>query len=126
MSNAVPPSVTPPSPDEWPVTIKTITAISNAREAVVTCPTHGFTSADIGLTSVDFLQVVGMLPINGKPGVIQSIIDANNFSVNINTTNFPIYRSAGVINVLTGEPPTETVGSQTFNTPFTNLFDTNT
>lgn len=124
-SNAVPPSVTPPSPFEWPETIKTITHVTNDSQAQVTCPTHGFTSADVGQTSVMFLQVQGMLPINGMPGVIQQIVDADNFIVNINTTFFPIYRSAGVISILTGQPPVETVGFQTFNTPFQNIATTN-
>lgn len=120
-SNAVPPSVTPPSPNEWPQTIKSITGITSASQAQVTCPSHGFTSADVGLTSVMFLQVIGMLPINGLPGVIQSVEDVDHFTVNINTTFFPIYRSGGVISILTGQPPVETVGFQTFNTPFQNI-----
>lgn len=120
-SNAVPPSVTPPSPHEWPETIKTITNVTNDSQAVITCVGHGFTLGNVGQTSVMFLQVIGMLPINGMPGLIQSIIDANNFTVNINTTFFPIYRSGGVISVLTGQPPVETVGFQTFNTPFQNI-----
>lgn len=124
-SNAVPPSVTPPSPYEWPQTVKTITNITTDSQAKVTCPTHGFTSADIGQTSVMFLQVKGMLPINGLPGVIQQIVDADNFVVNVNTTFFPIYRSGGVISILTGQPPVETVGFQTFNTPFQNIATTN-
>ena len=124
-SNAVPPSVTPPSPFEWPETIKPITNISSAAQAQITCPTHGFSAADIGVTSVMFLQVKGMLPINGMPGVIQSIVDSDNFTVNITTTFFPIYRSGGVISILTGQPPAETVGFQTFNTPFQNIATTN-
>jgi len=124
-SNAVPPSATPPSPNEWPNTIRTITNITTANEALVSCPDHGFTSADVGITSVMFQQVIGMLPINGLPGVIQSVPDANTFTVNINTTFFPIYRSGGIINILTGQPPVETVGFQTFNTPFQNIATTN-
>lgn len=120
-SNAVPPSVTPPSPNEYPVTIKTITGISNASQAQITCPSHGFTSADIGLTFVMPLQVQGMLPINGVPGLIQSIVDSNNFTVNIVTTFFPIYRSGGVISILTSEPPVEQQGFQYFNRPFQNI-----
>jgi hypothetical protein len=120
-SNAVPPSVTPPSPNEYPSTIKAITGISNASQAKITCPTHGFTSADVGVTSVMPLQVKGMLPINGVPGLIQSIIDVNNFVVNINTNFFPIYRSGGVISILTGQPPVEQQGFQYFNTPFQNI-----
>ena len=91
-SNAVPPSVTPPSPNEWPQDlIKVLTGITNDSMALITCPSHGFTAADQQATSVMFLQVVGMLPINGTPGVIQEVVDANQFTVNINTTNFPIF-----------------------------------
>jgi hypothetical protein len=124
-SNAVPPSVTPPSPFEWPETIKAITNVTTDSQAKVTCPTHGFGSEDVGQTFVMFLQVKGMLPINGLSGLIQSIVDANNFTVDVNTTFFPIYRSGGVISILTGQPPVETVGFQTFNTPFQNIATTN-
>ena len=107
-SNAVPPSVTPPSPFEWPQTIKTITNVTNDSQAMVTCPTHGFTSADVGQTFVMFLQVKGMLPINGATGLIQQIIDINNFTVNVyenveKTTNGLLCTgtgSAGTINLV--------------------------
>jgi hypothetical protein len=120
-SNAVPPSVTPPSPYEWPNTIRPITGITVDSVATVTCPNHDFTSADQGITFIMFQQVVGMLPINGVEGLVQHVIDSSHFTVNINTTNFPIYRSGGIINILTGQPPVETVGFQTFNTPFQNI-----
>jgi hypothetical protein len=120
-SNAVPPSVTPPSPYEYPNTIKAITGITNASQAQITCPSHGFTTADIGLTFVMPLQVQGMLLVNGMPGLIQSIVDANNFTVNINTNFFPEYRSGGVISILTSEPPVEQQGFQYFNRPFQNI-----
>lgn len=120
-SNAVPPSVTPPSPNEYANTIKPITGISNASQAKITSAAHGFTSADVGLTFVMPLQVQGMLPINGVPGLIQSVIDSDNFTVNITTTFFPVYRSGGVISILTSEPPTEQQGFQVFNRPFQNI-----
>lgn len=120
-SNAVPPSVTPPSPNEWPATVHSVTSITNSSLAQITAPSHDFTSEDEMITSVMFQQVVGMLPINGLPGVIQQVIDVDNFTVNINTTGFPIYRSAGIINTLTGEPPIEQQGAQFFNTPYQNI-----
>jgi hypothetical protein len=64
-SNAIPPSVTPPSPDEWPQTIRTVTGITNAAQAQITSVAHGLTSADVAITSVDFMQVQGMIQING-------------------------------------------------------------
>jgi hypothetical protein len=102
-----------------------ISNVTNSSQAQVTVPSHGYTLADVDITSVMFKQVKGMLPINGMPGVIQSVIDSNNFIVNINTTNFPIYRSGGVVITDTGEPPTQTVGFQTFNTPWQNVAKTN-
>lgn len=120
-SNAVPPSVTPPSPNEYPNTILPITGITNASQAQITSVAHGFTSADVGLTFVMPLQVQGMLPINGVPGLIQSIVDADHFTVDINTNFFPVYRSGGVISVLTSEPPTQQQGFQVFNRPFQNI-----
>ena|SRR5271166_6257615 len=124
-SNAVPPSVTPPSPYEWPNTIKPISGVTQASVATITCTNHGFTVADESVTSVMFQQVVGMLPINGLPGLILVIIDDDNFTVNIDTTNFPEYRGNGIINTLTGEPPVERQGFQYFNTPFQNIATTN-
>jgi len=120
-SNAVPPSVTPPSPNEWPQTVQSISGITNDSTAKITCNNHGFTGADVGITSVMFKQVIGMLPINGLPGRIQQVVDVNNFTVNIDTTNFPIYRSGGIIITLTGEPPVQQSGFQYFNTPFQNI-----
>jgi len=118
---ANPPSVTFPSPNEWPETIKTISGITNDSSAKVTCTAHGFTSADVNLTSVGFLQVKGMRQINGLPGRISEIVDANNFKVYINSTNFYPYTSGGVISVITGQPPSETLSFQTLNTPFHNI-----
>jgi hypothetical protein len=120
-SNAVPPSVTPPSPYEWPNTVRTITNITNAAQAQITSAAHGFTSQDINLTTVMFKQVLGMIQINAQPGVVQSIVDDDNFTVNINTTNYFTYSSGGVYIIDTGTPPVETVGFQTFNTPFQNI-----
>ena len=115
------PTMTPPSPFEWPNTIQSITAINNQPQATIRVPSHGFTAADQGVTSVMFQQVRGMTQINGLPGRIQLIVDANNFTVDIDTTNFFTYISGGIINLLTGEPPATTQGFQTFNTPFKNI-----
>ena len=108
-SNAVPPSVTPPSPFEWPQgLIKPISGITKATQAQITSTSHGFTSADVGVTFVGFKQVQGMLQINGLNALIQSVIDANNFTVNVNSNNFHTYTSGGVVIVDSGEPPATT------------------
>lgn len=121
MSNAIPPSVTPPSPNEWLNTLRTVTAITNDSVAQVTCPNHGFTSQDQGVTTVMFLQVQGMRQINGVPGRIQSVLNSNQFTVNVNTTNFYPYSSGGVISIDTGSPAVQQASFQYFNTPFQNI-----
>lgn len=118
---ANPPSVTYPSPNEWPVTIYAITGITNASQAVVTCAAYPFASDDPFITSITFKQVQGMLPINGITALITEVIDSSHFRVNVNTTNFPSYASGGVIAIDTGQPPTEQSGFQVFNTPFQNI-----
>lgn len=124
-SNAVPPSVTPPSPDEWPQDyVKTITGITKDSEATVTITDHGFTSADEGVTFVCFKQVVGMIQINGLNALIQSVVDTDNFKVNVNSTNFYTYQSGGVAIVDTSLPPTQQSGFQVFNRPFQNIANT--
>jgi hypothetical protein len=121
-SNAVPPSVTPPSPDEWPQDlIKTITGITNNNRAVITVTDHGFISEDEGQTFLMFKQVQGMIQINGMNALIEEIIDDDSFSVNINSTSFYPYSSSGVAIVDSGLPPVQTSGFQTFNTPFQNI-----
>lgn len=121
-SNAVPPSVTYPSPNEWPQDlVKTISNITRNSVATVTVTDHGFTSTSEGTTFVCFKQVRGMLQINGLNALIQQVIDTSNFTVNVNTTNFSNYVSGGVIIVDSGLPPVEQQGFQYFNTPFQNV-----
>jgi hypothetical protein len=116
-----PPSVTYPSPNEWLETVYPITGITNDSVATVTCAAYPFTTQDIGITSVTFKQVKGMTPINGITALIESVPSSTQFTVNVNTTNFPTYTSGGVICIDTGEPPVQTVGTQTFNTPWQNV-----
>ena len=73
-------------------TIKTITNISNATDAQVTVTAHGLNMGQ----AIEFQYVAGMTQINGLTGIVQSIIDANNFTVNINSTNFTAYSSGGI------------------------------
>lgn len=124
-SNAVPPSVTPPSPNEWNETVYAITGITNDSVATITCSAYPFTSSDEGVTSLTFKQVVGMLPINGVTARIQEVLSSTQFTVNVNTTGFPIYRSGGVICIDTGKPVLQQSGFQYFNTPFQNVATTN-
>lgn len=115
-----PPSVTYPSPNEFLETVYDITAITKGTASTVTCSDYPFSSSDIGVTSVTFKQVQGMLPINGQTSLIQTV-SGDDFTVSINSTNYPSYTSGGVICIDTGQPPTETSGAQTFNTPWKNI-----
>lgn len=88
----------------WKATNKTISDISNAANAEVEITAHGFTADDVGVTTLTFSGVVGMIQINTLRGVIQSIVDSNNITVNINTSSFSSYVSGGIANVITGIP----------------------
>ena len=105
--------VTYPSAAEFPVSAIAITGITNAQQAIVTAPNHGFTSANIPVTQVDFSQVKGMQEINGKFGYITQIIDVNNFQINLNTLFFYPYISGGYCNINAGLAPYD---------PFQNTF----
>jgi len=98
----------------------TITGISKAANASITA-THAFTSADIGVTTVTFHNIVGMTQMNTLSGVIQSVTSTTSFTVNINSTNFSTYTSGGVANIITGVPPSTTSGFQIYNTPLLNV-----
>lgn len=82
----------------YTATNKTITAITKAANAQVTVTSHGLVAGDI----VTFHGVVGMTQINTLTGVVQSVVDANNFTVNINSTSFTTYSSGGIANVISG------------------------
>lgn len=116
-----PPSVTYPSPYEWLETVYPIIGITNATQAVVTCSAYAFGSKDPYVTQVTFKQVQGMLPINGITCLIVAVLSSTQFVIALNTSGFPAYTSGGVICIDTGQPVTETVGAQTFNTPFQNI-----
>lgn len=97
----------------------TITGISKAANASITA-THAFTASDIGVTTVTFHGINGMTQMNTLSGVIQSVTSTTSFTVNINSSSFSTWTSGGIANVITGEPPSTTLGFQVFNTPLSN------
>ena len=106
MSRIIPPSVTYPSPNEWPNAVRTITNITRANNAQVTSTDHGFTQGDdSGITGINFTQVQGMIQINARYGIIQTVIDTDNFTVNINSTDFFAYTSGGQLQIVSGHAP---------------------
>jgi hypothetical protein len=77
---------------------KTITAITKAANASVTCAAHGFLVGQY----VFFHGIEGMTQMNGEYGVVQTRA-TNSFTVNINSTNFGTFT--------TGSPNTATVSA---------------
>ena len=120
-SNAVPPSVTPPSPYEYLETVFPITGITNDSRATITCAAYPFTQQDVNVTSITFKQIQGMIQMNGITALIIAVLSDTQFVVNVNTTNFYTYVSGGVICIDTGQPPVEQQGFQYFNTPWQNI-----
>lgn len=100
-------------------TPKTVTAITKAANAQVTVAGHGFIVND----PIYFDGVFGMHQINGMEGTVASVIDANNFTVNINSTSFSTYTSSGTAAkiVQVASPFTE---AQLFELDFTQTNDT--
>jgi len=98
--------VTYPSPNEWPVTVHAITAITRTTQPKVTAPGHGITTSSSQSTpQVDFSQVKGMTQINGKFAYVVNVIDVNNFTIALDTSQFSAYTSGGFVNVLVGPAP---------------------
>lgn len=89
-----------PFPLTWQAT-KVVTGITQANPAVVTCAAHGYTTGD----RVLFASVGGMTEINGYTARV-TVINANSFSVDLNTTTFTAYTAGGTVaKVLTGDYP---------------------
>ncbi len=78
-----------------------ITGITKDAEAQITQPYHDYAVGD----RVFFSGVVGMTEINGQVGTVTVVLDANNYRVNINTTNnyTTFISSDGTLRV--GAPP---------------------
>lgn len=69
-------------------TPKTITGITQANPAVVTCTAHGFSTSDV----ITFGTIGGMSALSGLSGTVTNI-DANSFSVNIDTSDTAVFGS---------------------------------
>lgn len=67
-----------------------ISNITNATNGVVTSANHGLASG----TSVILNNVGGMTEVNGNSYII-TVIDANSFYLNVNTTSYGVYTSGG-------------------------------
>jgi hypothetical protein len=80
--------------------LTTITAITKAVNAQVTMAFHGYSVGD----QIYFNAVLGMTEINGLTGTVQSVPDANTFTVDIDSRGFSTFTgdSGGITN--TGPP----------------------
>jgi hypothetical protein len=77
-----------------------ITAITKAANAEVTVSTTnqlvGLYAPPVGY-SVTFASIAGMTEMNGLTGVVTAVTAANKFTVDINSTGFTTYTSAGTL-----------------------------
>lgn len=72
-----------------------ITAITKALNAQVTVAFHGYSPGQ----QIYFNDNVGMVEINGMTGTVQTVIDANNFTVDIDSRTFSTFVSSdGAVN----------------------------
>jgi hypothetical protein len=67
-----------------------ITAITKAANAQITAAFHAYLVGE----KVYFHGVTGMTEINGRTGTVVSVIDADNFTVNLDTTGFTTFVSS--------------------------------
>lgn len=91
--------------DPWALTFastQNITAITKAANAQITITGHGYTAGE----RVVIESVTGMTEINDYTATVVSVVDGNNFTVNIDSTNFSAYTSGGTVKeVLTTDYP---------------------
>lgn len=87
-------------------TTAAITNISQAANAQVTSTSHGLSVGETAHIS----SVSGMTEINGLRGTVQSVPDANNFTLDINSSGFSAYTSGGVFHTLPQSSEAVTAG----------------
>jgi hypothetical protein len=79
-----------------------ITAITKAVHGQVTAAFHNYVVGD----QVFFADIVGMTEINGQIGTVLSVVDANNFTIDIDTTGYTTFISTiGTVRVGAPAPP---------------------
>ena len=75
--------------------IAEVSNITRENPGQVTSTQHGLSTGDI----VYIYNVEGMAAANGGPYTV-TLVDANNFTIGIDTTNYGIYKNGGVITEL--------------------------
>jgi hypothetical protein len=76
---------------------KAVTNISKANPGVVTAPGHGFITGDVVIhqmmSSIPGQAPAGMTQLNNTPCTV-TVIDANNYSIGVDTTAYPTFTVA--------------------------------
>lgn len=70
-----------------------ITSIAVGATPNVKSVNHGLVAGDV----ITFQGVVGMTQINNLIGYVQTVVDADNFTISINTSTFTAYSSGGTV-----------------------------
>lgn len=83
----------PARTEAGPVGPKTITAITKATSAQVTATAHGLSAGQVAYVA----SVGGMTEINGQWYLVKTVVDANNVTLAVDSTNFTTYISGGTI-----------------------------
>lgn len=78
-----------------------VTAITKAANAQVTIAYHGYEVGD----QVYFEGITGMVEINGRFLTVASVVDANNFTLDHDTTGYGTFTGSGGGTVRVGAPP---------------------
>ena len=68
-----------------------ITGATNAVTAQITSPLHNLSVGSV----VTFDSIVGMTQLNGNSYTVLTIVDPNNFTINVDSTLFGVYVSGG-------------------------------
>lgn len=85
-----------PFPTSWAAS-KNITAITNAADAQLTVAAHGYVAGD----RLRVLSVAGMTEINDYTVAVVSVVDVNNFTIDLDTRDFTAYTSGGTVEKVT-------------------------
>lgn len=76
------------------ITGKHITAVTKANPGSVTCPSHGFTTGD----EIAFFDVGGMTELEAN-GYTITVVDANTFTIGVDSSSFSTFTSGGTANL---------------------------
>lgn len=78
-----------------------ITAITKAANAQVTVASHGYVAGD----DIYFGGVTGMTEINGRTFRVVSVVDANNFTIDADSTGWGVFTGATGGTAAPADPP---------------------